>query len=367
MSIEKIVLTGGPCGGKSTALCEIEEDLTKLGYKVFIIAESATELMAGGFSPVSLKGFQNYLTKYQMEKEELYEQAAREYGGKVVIVCDRGLLDNKAYMSESQFQSVLKSVGLSEVTARDNYGAVFQLVTTAKGAEEYYRNKDNKDSTNKFRSEDLDGARKLDDRMINAWTGHPHFRVIDNSTDFKTKIHRLLVEIRSYLGEPMPFEIERKFMIEYPDIKWLESLPNVQKVDIIQTYLKVDNGEETRIRQRGLNGDYVYTMTTKRAITDIKRVEEETHISQREYLALLMNADTTKRQIRKTRYCMTYENSYLEIDVFPDAKNWAILEVELTDENDPIFIPDQIKVLKEVTSDLRMRNSSLAENGTRGL
>lgn len=42
-SIEaKIVLTGGPCAGKTTALSKLEQHLLELGYFVFIVPETAT-------------------------------------------------------------------------------------------------------------------------------------------------------------------------------------------------------------------------------------------------------------------------------------------------------------------------------------
>ena len=195
---------------------------------------------------------------------------------------------------------------------------------------------------------------------MEAWTGHPHFRIIDNSTGFDEKIKRLMLEITSYLGEPEPYEIERKFLIKYPNIEWLESLPNVQKVEIIQTYLNSDTEDEVRVRQRGLNGNYIYIKTIKRKVSDIKRMEIERMLSKDEYLDLLMKADTTKHQIRKTRYCMTYNNCYLELDVFPFWKDEAILEVELSNENDTISIPAEIEVVKEVTNEMNYRNINLA-------
>ena len=41
----KVVLTGGPCAGKTSALTKIEEELIEKGYKVFIVSETATELI----------------------------------------------------------------------------------------------------------------------------------------------------------------------------------------------------------------------------------------------------------------------------------------------------------------------------------
>ena len=39
----------------------------------------------------------------------------------------------------------------------------------------------------------------------------------------------LISEISSFLGEPKPYEIERKFLIEYPDINWLEKNKKCKK------------------------------------------------------------------------------------------------------------------------------------------
>ena len=74
-----------------------------------------------------------------------------------------------------------------------------------------------------------------------------------------------------------------------------------------------------------------------------------------------MDADTTRHQIRKTRYCMTYENCYLELDVYPFWNDVAILEIELSKEDEEISIPDEIKVIKEVTDDESYKNVNLAK------
>ena len=101
-------------------------------------------------------------------------------------------------------------------------------------------------ANNEARKEDPALAAALDDAAINAWTGHPHFRVIDNSTDFEKKMHRLVTEIASYLGEPEPFEIERKFLIKPPDLELLNRMLNCQEVEILQTYLKSDGNTKRR-------------------------------------------------------------------------------------------------------------------------
>lgn len=360
VSITKIVITGGPCAGKTTAMSRVQDAFSKMGYTVLFVPETATELITGGVAPWTCKSnaaYQECQMRLQAAKEQIFEQAARYMeNDKILIVCDRGMLDNKAYMEEAEFSAMLMKLGSDEVTLRDQYDAVFHLVTAAKGAEHFYTT-----ANNQARTETPEQAAELDDRLIAAWTGHPHLRVIDNTSGFEKKMCRLISEISSFLGEPEPFEIERKFLIEYPDLSWLENNLSCRKVEIIQTYLKSENGDEVRVRQRGENGHYMYYQTTKRKVSDIKRIEVERRLSQTEYLTLLMEADTAKRQIRKTRYCLTYENRYFEIDVYPFWNDKAIAEIELSDENIQIVFPEQIKVIKEVTEDESYKNASLAQ------
>ena len=359
MEITKIVITGGPCAGKSTALSWIQDAFSQMGYAVLFVPETATELITAGIAPWtcgSVEAYQLCQTRLQIEKEKVFVQAAQTMcADKVLIVCDRGTIDSKAYMTESEFARTLEALGTNEIELRDHYDAVFHLVTAAKGAEDYYTT-----ANNSARTETAQEAAVLDDKLIAAWTGHPHLRVIDNSSSFEMKMKRLLAEISSFLGEPEPFEIERKFLIEYPDIAWLQSLPNCRRIEIIQTYLNAPKGDEVRVRQRGSDGHYVYFQTTKRRVSDVKRVEIERRLSQSEYLRLLMDADTTRRQIRKDRYCLTYANQYFEIDVYPFWTDKAIAEIELCSEEEEIHFPEQIKVIKEVTDDDAYKNASLA-------
>ena len=359
VEITKIVITGGPCAGKSTAMSWIQNAFTQMGYTVLFIPETATELITGGVAPWTCGtngDFQKCQLQLQLNKEKVFEQAAKSMNtSKVLIVCDRGMLDNKPYMDDSDFTEVLEYLATSEIELRDSYDAVFHLVTAAKGAEEYYTT-----ANNSARTETVDEAAALDDKLLSAWTGHPHLRVIDNSTNFEEKMRRLIAEISSFLGAPERFKIERKFLIEYPDIQWLESIPNCRRVEIIQTYLKSENDEEVRVRQRGYDGHYIYFQTTKCKVSSVKHVEIERRLSEKEYIRLLMNADTTKRQIRKDRYCLTYENQYFEIDVYPFWNDRAIAEIELSDESTEIRFPKQLRLIKEVTEDESYKSASLA-------
>ena len=359
--ITKIVITGGPCAGKTTAMSWIQNAFIKKGYAVLFIDETATQLISGGAVPwlsTSSREFQRWLLQLQLDKEKAFTEISKTLKTqKVLIVCDRGALDNRAYMTDSEFRSVLKSLNTNEVALRDQYDAVFHLVTAAKGAERYYTL-----ANNAARTETPEQAAALDDKLIAAWTGHPHFRIIDNTTDFEEKMRRLIGEISSFLGEPEPMEIERKYLIAYPNLKEHEKYPNCRKVDIVQIYLQSDSdSEEVRIRQRGQDGNYIYFKTRKRKVGNGKRIEIEERLSQEEYLSLIPMADPACRPVRKQRYCLSENGLYYEIDIYPDWQDKAIMEIELRTEKQEIVFPDCVKVIREVTDDDSFSNHALAK------
>ena len=358
--ISKIVITGGPCAGKTTAMSWIQNAFTKLGYAVLFVDETATQLITGGAAPwlsTSNRDFQLQLLLLQQAKEKAFTEIGKTLKeNKILIVCDRAAMDNCAYMTEQEFGWVLKQMGKNKIEVRDQYDAVFHLVTAAKGAEKYYTL-----ANNQARTETIEEAASLDDRLVAAWTGHPHFRVIDNSTGFEEKMRRLIGEITVFLGEPAPMEIERKFLISRPKLSMLEQMQNCEKVDIVQIYLKSeDPDEECRIRQRGSNGNYIYFMTRKRRTGGIRRVEIEERLSQEEYVSLMVKADPAFHPIYKTRYCLSENSLYYEIDIYPEWKDKAIMEIELHSEDQEIVFPESIDVIREVTGDPAFSNHELA-------
>lgn len=359
--IHRIVITGGPCAGKTTAFARIESELTEKGYKVFVVPETFTEMYSGGIKLVDYSNldFQVMLLKMQIAKEDMYLKAAELHKSeKVIILYDRGAIDALAYMNYSIACLLLDTCGYRENMLKNRYDAVIHMVTAADGAKEaYIANK----ASNKARYEDVDEAIAADKALITVWTGHPHLRIVDNSTDFDTKITRMMNEIYSVLGDPVPLEIERKYLIEMPNIEMIKKAIKLSESNIVQTYLCDDGcGYERRIRQRGTKGDYVYTYTEKRKVKDGVRLENERLISKEEYLEFLNQTDFRKKQIVKTRYCFVWNNIYFELDVYPGWDNCAILEVELTNENQEIMLPGFINKLKDVTDDEAYSNYNLA-------
>ncbi len=371
----KVVITGGPCAGKSTGLATIEQELTERGFKVFVLEELATILINSGAAPsvIGNEAFQELLISLGSEREKAYKEIAenytKEYGKPVVILLDRGILDGKAFMDDEMFERVWGKLSESIVEVRDEYDAVIHLTTAAKGAEEFYTLENNS-----ARTETIEEAILNDDAILEAWMGHPHLRIVENMEDgvpitFEQKIDHLLREIFSLLGEPEPLEIERKYLIDRPPQKVLDGLKAV-KTSIVQTYLKSSDPDmERRIRQRGsVKEGFSYYYTEKSPTEDPAiRVEREEKIAVSKYVALMIEADPATKQIKKDRYCFAYKGKYFELDIY-DSENsfWnekAILEVELSSAEDTIVIPEELLTneVVDVTDDKKYRNYEIAK------
>ena len=155
------------------------------------------------------------------------------------------------------------------------------------------------------------------------------------------------------------FEIERKYLIAMPDPAFLAA--NAIPSQIEQTYLTPPDPNVTaRVRKRGREGDWTYTHTQKIRLSDLRRIEDEREIGEEEYRRLLLQADPAKRVIRKTRWVLPWQGQSFEIDVYPFWTDRAIMEIEMEDEGQAVELPPRIRILRDVTADLRYTNSSLA-------
>ena len=200
MKIISIVVTGGPCGGKSTALSYIKETAEALGFCVLTVGETATELISGGVAPwtcLTNATYQSFQIALQMFKEEIFLSAAQGMGDeRILLVCDRGLLDNRAYMTEEEFFAALAARGDTLDGYLRRYDAVFHLVTAAEGAERFYTTENNT-----ARTETPAEARAVDQRLLFAWKEHPRRFVFDNKGDFADKMARLTDALKEVLAE----------------------------------------------------------------------------------------------------------------------------------------------------------------------
>lgn len=160
-----------------------------------------------------------------------------------------------------------------------------------------------------------------------------------------------------------PLEIERKFLIEYPDAEALRAMPGYRVKHISQTYLAADGGFiGGRIRRIDEDGRVRYVYTYKQRLSDMTRREYERELSAEEYAELLTRKEKGTITIEKDRHVFGYAGLTYELDTYTFWDDKATLEAEVESEDTPIPVPPCVRLIKEVTFDRRYNNSRLARN-----
>lgn len=361
-----LVLTGGPCSGKSSAKAILMQKLPEIGIVPVFVSETATLLLGSGIDiskllsdPKRAARFQELVLEQQIVTEATFARLAALQENTVVI-CDRGAMDGAAYVDHETFGRLLSKLGYSKGSIMSRYDGVVHLVTAADGAADFY------DLANPARYESPEDAVLVDKRLQSVWSGHPALRIVSNKNDageqidFGQKMDQVVREICNLIGIPVPVEKERKFLIHIDG----QLPPDSVAISITQTYLKQDVDEtERRVRiwQYGA-GDALYFYTEKKVSTDdgLSRIEFERQIDTHEYIRLLSDRDYHSRDIRKTRICFVWNNQYFEVDKIESPLTLSLVEVQANSIDQAVSFPDWIHVVKEVTTDVRYKNSSIA-------
>lgn len=195
--MKKIVLTGGPCGGKTTAQKELAAQFAREGVRVICVPEVATLLLGAGFSIADFllekkTLFQSAILRHQLALEDSIEHLAEHsLSQKTLMICDRGAMDGKAYCTQRQWQSVLEDTGLDESHLLGRYDHIFHLTTTADGAVGDYST-----LTNACRFESVEEAIQTDRKLRIAWQSHRNHHIYSNEQGLAGKIEK----IRSHLS-----------------------------------------------------------------------------------------------------------------------------------------------------------------------
>jgi predicted ATPase len=221
-----VVLTGGPCAGKSSSLQSMKDVLTEAGYQILTVPEVPTLLMENGCKFPGIAGPRERLLRYetlliemQLQMENTFiDMAALDSSSLVtatdpptgtdvvataglarshpdrptapkasVVICDRGACDVAAYMPPDLWRATLASVGTSQSHLLGRYDIVCHLVTAANGAPAYYTT-----ANNAMRTETPAQAVALCRRTQECWEAHPTLAVFPNEgVTFADKVQRV--------------------------------------------------------------------------------------------------------------------------------------------------------------------------------
>jgi len=314
--------------------------------------------------------FQENLLKTMIQIENTFFTLAESFNRDCIVICDRGTMDPSAFVSKEVWERLMKSNGWNPVELRDTrYNQIIHMVSSAKGAEDFYTVQDHN-----CRSENLELAQALDDRAAEAWIGHPYFDVIDNSTEFDTKLRRMISAVCQRTGLDTGDRLE----INARKVKYLvrtlpdnSRFPPFEDFDVIHDYMQTNSRKtQARLRKRGQKDRWSYTLTVRRPEVRGQVVEVKTNITTRDYFNMLEQRDPFHLTIFKKRRCFLYNNQYFQLDIYqepchPRCQGLMFLETYTTQSLEELQtkLPDFLDIVSNVTGDPShsMYNLSLKE------
>jgi predicted ATPase len=186
----RIVLTGGPGGGKTTAADLFRREI---GNRVVIVPEAATILFQGGFprslEPRALRFAQTAIFHVQRNLEEVQAALYPER----TLLCDRGTVDGAAYWP-GETDDYFSAVGTSLEAELARYDAVIFFETAARGGITI-------EGGNPMRTESIEAAVKLDGKLRALWSRHRRFILVPHNPSFFKKISFGLAALEGIVGQ----------------------------------------------------------------------------------------------------------------------------------------------------------------------
>lgn len=344
--IFKVAISGAPCAGKTTIIDKLKSHYTSKGINVVSVPESARQLIAGGVSRDDIYSFEYEVAKKQLQNESEIEKSFDSPVNDTLILFDRGLTDAFSYLTDKDRIRLQNTIDISPMQSWSRYDAVLFLETTA--INNKYVNDDE-------RSENINEAISCHMSLLDVWMGHPHLRYIESTDNIEEKLKKVISEIDCIVNST---EHEMKYLIEYPDLSFLKNYKHF-KAEIEQIYLTSDSGSH-RIRKRGAGGEYQYFESLKIRLTGNKCYEYENIITEEMYNDLKANADPDLNPIVKDRYCFLYKGQYFEMDIFPFWSDKALIELEISSDDQEVILPPEITFIKDVSTKKKYKNRYLA-------
>ncbi|HPI40905.1 MAG TPA: AAA family ATPase [Pseudobdellovibrionaceae bacterium] len=186
----KIALTGGPGGGKTTAVDLFRREI---GDEIVVVPEAATILYSGGF-PRSKNEEVRLATQraiYHVQKN-LEDIQANYYQGRV-LMCDRGTIDGAAYWPSDYKENFFDHMKTTYEKELERYDAVIFFETAAVGGSSI-------EGGNPVRTESLKEAIQIDKHLRDLWSKHPNFHIVNHSPSFIHKINEGLMVMYDLLN-----------------------------------------------------------------------------------------------------------------------------------------------------------------------
>lgn len=184
----RIVLTGGPGGGKTTAADLFRREI---GEDVVVVPEAATLLYSGGFPRVGVNGVRRATQRAIYHVQTNLEDAQSAHYKSRVLLCDRGTVDGAVYWPDDPM-GFFEHLGTTLERELARYDGVIFFETAAVGGISI-------EGGNPTRIETTEEAMALDQKLKKLWSQHPNFVFIPHDNSFIKKVNNGLAELAKIL------------------------------------------------------------------------------------------------------------------------------------------------------------------------
>ena len=180
-SVPKIVITGGPCSGKTDILALLSQrsDLQ-------CVPEVAS-IVISQLSIKPKKEINDFFQRLVHNTQSLFEDTSLQYAvieGRSGLILDRGLPDGAAYFEGgiSEYEKVIKT------NVAQEYSLYKLIICLDVAPEDIY---ELKKANNSARSETYKEACEKGDRVRRVWQNHPNFVFVSNDGGWDEKVRKV--------------------------------------------------------------------------------------------------------------------------------------------------------------------------------
>ena len=368
-----VVLTGGPCAGKTTTVNKAVRTAVGISNcQIFVAREAANSLKTGNITYDNAghdDTFQRLIVNDQLTEERNAVIAAIKYKmnhlkDNVICLFDRSIMDGQAYFDDAEhFEFILSSFELSTQAAYDRVDKVVYLKSAAVGAVHAYTTSDGTK-----REETPQQAAALDAKIYEAWKGHPNIVTIDNSFRFNEKLDVAISHIFSTANIKIPPYACSRFIILTPDNFMLHNFVTNEEIFWDKTLFLRQNSDDkdtySAIRIRSGQGSTTYNFSVQhwdRVFDEEteKNSEIPTHdsiypISEEDVVKKLLLLDSHVPCLDKEVHTFYVNEFYCELSIFECNRKYAYLKVFFDVDNATAKkhiekFKDSFRVVREVT------------------
>lgn len=352
--IFRICLSGGLQSGKRTAAEKLNDYLTSLGMKVFIVPDCAIVSQTAGVDPLNWQGSKEdqlraliAFMKMLKSLEDYFLSIARDEIDKdAVVISLLGAAEIQSRVSAELWEAMLAETGWTLSTLREKrYDAVLHLATAADGAQEHFEG----------RGISAEEAKLLDKKVSDCWNGHPEYLIIRNlpNQDFKQKIDICVTAVGKLVGQPTPIKYCQKFLIDVTageEINFPAEL-KVAQYHLIEVFLKstrVDS--QVRMSRQTVGGVSRFIYSCRTPTSDGKQTEVQRQITAQDYLEYMPYILQGTAPVEKDVYSFTIQDVVYQLErILTVQPPVYILRVHGDQSLQQSELPSFLKATAEIT------------------